>query len=243
MTLTRPFYRIWRPPHNDNFFENDYVLDPRNAPDAINLIRGYHLLERELFKLFDFVEPADANLSCYSHQLYALILRASTEFEANAKAILIKNSYTRAGNFNVRDYYKLQSAMRLSEYRVTIPIWQGNHRVVQPFDTWSTRSSLPWYQSYNRVKHNRSDEFQSASLKNAVASVAAVFAIVFAQFGISSFDPYHDVGNFQSDGTVLSHSACLLSIEPPNGWTAAEKYDFDWETLRTAASPYQTYAF
>ena len=70
---------------NDDFFQNDYVLDPRYARNAIDLIRGYHLLERELFRLFDFVEPADANLQCYSHQLYAILLRASTEFEANAK--------------------------------------------------------------------------------------------------------------------------------------------------------------
>jgi hypothetical protein len=243
VSIPKPYYRIWRPFTDDNFFANDYVLDHRNAPDAIDLIRGYHLLERELFGLFDFVEPADANSPCYSHQLYALLLRASTEFEANAKAILFANGYTRSGNFNVNDYSKVEPATRLSEYLITIPIWQGSHRVVQPFASWNTGPSLSWYQSYNRVKHSRSEEFASASLQNVVAAVAAVFAIVFAQFGISSFDPYHDVGGFQSDGNVLSHSACLLSIEPPGTWATAEKYDFDWETLKTTPSPYQGYSF
>lgn len=243
MSIAKPYYRIWRPFPNDDLFENDYALDPRNAADAIDLIRGYHLLEQELFRLFDFIEPADANLSAYSHQLYALLLRASTEFEANAKAILGANGYAKAGNFNVTDYYKLEPAMRLSEYKITISIWQGHHQIVQPFAGWATGSSLPWYQSYNRVKHNRSEEFESASLLNVVASVAAVFAIVFAQFGISSFDPYRDVSGFQSDGRHLSHSACRLSIEPPSGWDVAEKYDFDWESLQTTSSPYQPYTF
>ena len=96
MSIAKPYYRIWRPFPNDDLFENDYALDPRNAADAIDLIRGYHLLEEELFRLFDFIEPADANLSAYSHQLYALLLRASTEFEANAKGILRANGYARA---------------------------------------------------------------------------------------------------------------------------------------------------
>jgi hypothetical protein len=169
VSIPKPYYRIWRPFPNDNFFENDYVLDHRNAADAIDLIRGYHLLERELFGLFDFVEPADANWPCYSHQLYALLLRASTEFEANAKAILFANGYTRSGNFNINDYYKIEPATRLSEYLITIPIWQGIHRVVQPFASWNTGPSLSWYQSYNRVKHSRSEEFESASLQNVVA--------------------------------------------------------------------------
>lgn len=241
MTIAQPYYRIWRPFQNNDFFQNDYVLDTRYARDAIDFIRGYHLLERDLFRLFDFVEPADANLSCYSHQLYELLLRASTEFEANAKAILQANGYTR-GHLNVNDYYKLQPATRLAEYAITIPIWRGN-RVFHPFDEWGTRASLSWYQAYNRVKHNRSEHFESASLENAVKAITAVFAIVFAQFGIATFDPYHEVGSFQWDGTLLSHSACLLSLEPSGTWIPAEHYDFDWETLKLTASPFQRYVF
>jgi hypothetical protein len=242
MTIAQPYYRIWRPMLNDDFFQNDYVLDPRYARDAIDLIRGYHLLERELFRLFDFVEPADANLECYSHQLYAILLKASTEFEANAKEILRANGYQKR-SLNITDYHKLQSATRLADYAITVPIWKGSQRTFRPFDEWKTGSSLAWYQAYNRVKHSRSEHFESASLENVAKGVAAVLAITFAQFGISAFDPYHDVGSFQSNGNLLSHSACLLSLEPPKTWTPAEHYDFDWEALNLTASPFQRYTF
>ena len=121
-----------------------------------------------------------------------------------------KPMVTTVGHPSVNDYYKLQPATRLAEYAITIPIWLGN-RVVRPFDEWGTSASLSWYQAYNRVKHNRSEHFASASLENVAKAVTAVFAIVFAQFGIAAFDPYHEVGSFQSDGNIfrIRRAFCL----------------------------------
>jgi hypothetical protein len=246
LAITKPYFRICRPLVNGYYIQsvdNTYIRDARYANDSVDLIRGYHQLEKELLRICDFIEPADANIDCYSHQLYALLLRASTEFEANARAILTANGYSRPGNWNVTDYYKLNAATRLAEYSVTLPIWAGSHRKVQPFAEWSSGPSLTWYQNYNRVKHNRASAFLSASLGNAVTAVAAVFAIVFAQFHVLSFDPHHVVSSLSDDNGILSHDLCLLHVELPGTWAPNECYDFDWRSLVAAPMPFQQYSF
>ena len=173
-----------------------------------------------------------------------MLVLASTEFEANAKSILTINGYSEAGNWNISDYYKLNSVMRLSEYIITIPIWDGNYRTIQPFAQWKSSHSLAWYQDYNKVKHNRASAFSSASFGNAVTAVAAVFTIVFAQFYILAFDPHHTVEFYSSSDNILSHNSCLLYVELPTSWTLAEQYDFDWQTLLvTDPLPFQKYPF
>jgi hypothetical protein len=115
MGITAPYFRICRPFIDGSYLgsiNDTYIRDPRYATDRVDLIRGYHLLEKELLRICDFVGPADANVSCYSHQLFALLLRASSEFEANARAILTANGYRKSGNWNVADYYRINAAMR-----------------------------------------------------------------------------------------------------------------------------------
>jgi hypothetical protein len=54
-----------------------------------------------------YVEPADKNLECYSYRIHALLLRACIELEANCKAILKENGYSKGGNWKIDDYKKI----------------------------------------------------------------------------------------------------------------------------------------
>jgi hypothetical protein len=223
---------------------DSYVTDPRYAEDRIDLVRAYHLLEKDLYTIFDFVEPTDQNLSCYSHQLYALLLRASTEFETNARAVLKANGYSKPGSLNIEDYFKVNAASRLNEYEVTIPVWRGSYAKLKPLDAWSRGHRLPWYQSYNAAKHDRFGNFSSASLENSIQAVAGVFCILFSQFNYLSFDPNHSPSMYDiSDSGVWSHDACKLAIEPPKSWTSADQYDFDWKILGSQSASFQKFPF
>lgn len=248
MHIDRPYKRICRPFADGNYIrslQSFYVTDRRYAQDHVDFIRAYHLLEAELKRIFDFVEPADANLSCYSHQLYALLLRASTEFESNAKAVLTANGYSSNRNLNITDYHKLDAAMRLSDYTVTVPIWTGQRRRIAPLQEWRSSPTLSWYQSYNASKHDRALNFKHASLENALLAVSAVFCLLFAQFSILAFDPTHPVSSYVvgDDDSVWSHEACLLGIEPPSTWLTHEMYEFDWHTLALSPDAFQAYNF
>ncbi|WP_062545293.1 hypothetical protein [Rufibacter tibetensis] len=251
MKQSQPYKRIIRPFSLPDLYtigynsQSNYIADDRYASDRFEIIRAYHILEKDVVHLFEFIEPSDANLRTYSYRVYKLFLRAATEFELNSKKILSANGYARTGNWNVTDYYKINAATRLSEYRLFINIWGNGKKEINPFSEWAAGHSLSWYQDYNSVKHNRHDEFARASLGNLLNALGAVFSVVFAQFHNFIFTQYQPNMGFHSDDDTneLSSENTLFSIILPQSWTEQEMYNFDWSALRTDAAPFQDYAF
>ncbi len=249
MKIQKPYKRIIRPfslPSNyiHGPLENIYFADDKYAADRFEIIRAYYILEKDLIRLFDFIEPTDTNLSTYSHKTYELLLRASTEFELNARKILTANGYAKSSYWNVNDYYKLNTAMRLSEYRLFINVWGNGKKEIVPFSEWASASTLSWYQDYNSVKHNRHDEFPKASLKNVLFAVGAVFSIVFAQFHMLIFNQYQNTSSWRSDDNYeLSGTNTLFSVILPQTWCKNEMYDFHWKDLKGSVDPCQKFVF
>lgn len=251
MKLTQPYKRIIRPfSLQDDYVhgysdQRTYIADDRYANDRFEIIRAYHILEKDMISLFEYIEPTDANLSTYSYRTYELFLRASTEFELNAKKILMANGYSKTGNWNVTDYYKINAATRLSEYRLFINIWGNGKKEINPFIEWSSTHSLIWYQDYNSVKHNRHEQFAKASLGNLLKAVSAVFSVIFAQFHMFLFTQYQPTMSYHSDDESfeLSSENTLFSIVLPMTWTNEEMYDFQWETLRQNSNPFRNFPF
>jgi len=228
--------------------DKSHVYDSRNTPNRNDFVRAYRLLEEDLILIFDYIDPTDSNASTHSHRIYQLLLRACTEFEANAKEILEANGYTKPRPLNITDYYKLEAACRLSEYGVMTPAWSGPRRIFEPFKEWQNTAEykpLKWYRAYNASKHNRTSSFSSANFENMINAVASVLIVLFAQYHTQAFDPYHHVGMYHQDDNdgFLSHSNALLHIRMPYGWTNEEKYDFDWQQLKNESNPFQDYQF
>lgn len=249
MKIQKPYRRIIRPFSLPNSYvygphANIYFADNEYAADRFEIIRAYYILEKDLIRLFDFIDPSDTNLSTYSHKTYELLLRASTEFELNARKILTANGYLKSGNWNVKDYNKLNTATRLSEYRLFINIWGNGKKEITPFSEWASIPTLSWYKDYNSVKHNRHDEFHKASLNNVLLAVGAVFAIVFAQFHILIFNQYQNTSSWKSDDNFeLSGTNTLFSVILPQTWNEREMYDFHWQDLKGNVDPFQKFMF
>ncbi len=225
--------------------DQPYVRDELYANDASHFISAYQLLEADLMKLFTFIEPADANLSTYSHRLYELLLRASTEFEANARAVLVANGYSKTGRWNIFDYAKLEPACRLSAFATTLPVWRGSDSVRRPFSVWAKNqnASLPWYADYNSVKHNRSGEFELATLGNVIDAVSGVFIMLFAQFNMVVWNPYGNLTFYATTPSgALIHPSSFFQITLPS-WEPDNRYDFEWKKLKATTDPIAKYSF
>jgi hypothetical protein len=57
---------------------------------------------------------------------------------------------------------------------------------VTPFKTWedgAPTKSLPWYDAYNAVKHDREGQFERATLECAFEAVAGCLVMLLAQYG------------------------------------------------------------
>lgn len=242
MSINKPYYRIYRPGSSYPF-----LSDSRNVDNMYTYIRAFRLLEDDLVKLFTNVEPTKDNRKVYSHRLYELLLRASTEFETNAMQILKKNGYKKKGNMNMNDYVKINEATKLSDYTVTCEIWYPDNEF-KPFQEWKEGKPLTWFQAYNKVKHNRSKEFAKASLENVMNAITGVLAILYAQFDYFAITGPMAIGTWYAsikntgDYTEPIGSKSIFHVVRPK-WTEDEKYVFNWDEIKNSNDAFAKYPF
>jgi len=243
MAISKPYYRIFRPGAGI-----DFLKDTRYCDEANELFRALQLLELDLKKVFEYVEPCNKNLETYSQRLYELLLRACTEFEASAKAILCANSYQKSPDaFTIKDYRLINKATKISEYKVSLLSWSPEPKELQPFKAWKITHKLDWYSAYNSVKHNRFAEFNKASLNNVINAIAGVYIIIYSQInyltisGVPHSNQF-ELGISDEDNYQPLVNNSIFSISAPS-WNNKEKYNFNWNDLKKDSEPFDKYVF
>src|SRR3977135_3676643 len=99
MSIAKPFKRTVRQLADGSYRHNGngrYVRNSAFAVDGPHYLRGFEVLQRDILELFDYIEPSDINLPCYSFRTLELLGRICVEIEANCRAILAENGYARA---------------------------------------------------------------------------------------------------------------------------------------------------
>jgi len=141
--------------------------------------KAFELLCIDLERVFEFVEPDDANLSVYSHRLYELHLRACTEFESVCKEALLAAEIELPKRPTIVHYQMLEPLLGLERMQVQCNPWRSGSGLDAPFRAWTTSApALSWYDAYNKVKHGRHQAFRYASLENVRASLAGLFTLL-----------------------------------------------------------------
>ncbi len=192
MGINRPYKRTCRQFTDNSYADGGkwrYLLKKDFADSPEQYVRAFLLIQKDLQTLFDYIEPSDVNLDCYSYRIHELLLRTCVEVEANCKAILIENGYRKKGDLNMDDYKKINKSHRLSSYEIKLPIWYGEKNMRKPFENWKKGKALPWYKAYNETKHDRKDKFKQASFNNLIDSVCGLVALLSAQFWQEDFIP------------------------------------------------------
>jgi hypothetical protein len=244
MPVNRPYRRTCRQFVDGSYTEGgrwQYMIHPKFAQAPEHYVRAFLLLLKDLQELFDYIEPADKNLLCYSYRVHALLLRACVEVEANCKAILKENGYSRPGDMNMVDYRKIDKTHLLSLYQVKAPNWSGSQGLRKPFLAWSTGGSLPWYQAYNTTKHDRHTEFEEATFEHLIDACCGVLVLLSAQFETNDFSPGNNllaVGG--PDDGMESGIGGYFRVKFPDNWPLDLRYDFDWQAMKNDPDPFQT---
>ena len=237
MGIRKPYHRNFRgfiDGENSGYSSWGYIIDKEYARSPEHFIRAFFLIQDDLKELFEYVEPSPVSMKTFSYRIHELLMRTCIEIEANFKAILAENHYTKS-RADITVYKKINVTHRLSSYKVILPIWNGKkERVFKPFIDWDNNKPLPWYQAYNKSKHDRQEKFQQANLKNLLDAVTALLILLSSQFKTEDFSPssrgfaasgydYHEMGPALGD---------YFRIEFPTDWPEDEKYDFDWSKLK-----------
>jgi hypothetical protein len=249
MAITRPYRRTCRQFTNGSYSDSGkwmYVLHNKFAKSPEHFIRAFLLLQKDLHELFDYIEPSDKNCGCYSFRIHEMLMRICMEVEANCKAILFENGYSKSGDLNMNDYNKIELSHRLSSYKVKLPVWHGNGGVRQPFAAWSSGGSLSWYQAYNHTKHDRYGKFQEATFENMLDAMCGLVALLSSQFITEDFGPGNAYlcleGNGRHDG-MESAIGGYFRVKFPDDWPVSERYNFEWQTLRNEPDPFQNFNY
>ncbi|MCL4195499.1 MAG: hypothetical protein KJZ87_27425 [Thermoguttaceae bacterium] len=249
MPVTKPFKRTVRQLVDGSYANNGngrYVAHPQFATAPRQYIRAFDLIQKDLLELFDYIEPADVNLQCYSYRIHELHLRTCVEVEANCKAILSENRYVRADgcDLNVTDYRKLNVTHHLSSYEIRLPLWHGPTTTRAPFAAWQGPGSLPWYQAYNAAKHDRHNQFHQSNFGNLIESVSGLVALLAAQFHTEDFQPaVLGLEWGRPDGGFQTAIGGYFHVKFPKDWVDADRYGFTWSNLEQDTNPIQTLAF
>lgn len=153
----------------------------------------YNALEQDLIKISRYIEFHETNLKTYSIELAHLLFAAASEVDVIFRKLHEhKQPKARKGNkdprYIISDYKKLTKTHFRAIPKYTCSI--GRYKLyISPFKAWKNEDGNPeWWESYNKVKHNRSNEFQRANLQNALT---AMCALAIMNRTLKEVDPNH----------------------------------------------------
>ncbi len=250
MSINKPYHRNYRKMKEGEQFQYSdgaYIVDREYAQNPEHYTRAFSIIQADLLKLFEYIEPSDINEITYSFRIHELFMRTSIEVEANFKAILRENIFSptyKNGNnkgeirpeneWNINDFKLINKTHHLDEYSIELPFWQGNNKIRIPFLDWKTSKSLKWYQSYNKSKHERFVNFKEASFGNLIEAYSGLFVLLSSQFKTESFLPGNETytlfGNRYFNGSFGIGD--FLMVRFPDNWKDDEMYCFNWMELK-----------
>ncbi len=198
---------VWRP----GLYFTEEILQGLGATNVeLRLAeQALLLLVQRLDELLYFVEPASGAMNTHSHKVRELLILACTEVENIWKHYLrIADVHTPAsGQFTTKNYVGLGSPLFLAEFEISLPRYT-DIPPIRPFLGWNLTSptkTLPWYEAYNKTKHDRRAHFSEATLWNCLQAVAANIVLFSVRFG-----PFH---LFHAAGSLAALANQLFSIE------------------------------
>lgn len=157
----------------------------------IQCVSAASSLFAEFLEVFRYVDPHTSNYNTFGVRIRELLILACTEIEANWRGVLEAHGIKpRRKYFNTEDYSRLIDPLHLPEWGVVVK-YQPGLGAVKPFEFWSASNStqsIPWYEAYNLVKHDRLGNMEYANFFNLYSAIAALFIMQVAQWGVSAFE-------------------------------------------------------
>jgi hypothetical protein len=247
MSFNKPFHRNYRPlkkSHNSGYSSWAFIVDHSYSDNPEYYTRAFSIIQEDIIKLFEFVEPSDINNLTYSFRIHELLIRICIEVEANFKAILRENIFNPVDkkgksrlekSWNIDDFSIVNKTHHLDDYSIQLPFWKGNKNIRKPFVAWKNKEPLTWYQAYNQSKHDRVHNFEIANFENLIDAYAGLCVILSSQFRTEDFKPGSQSIGANTDcyfggGFGLGN---FLIVDFPDDWKDIELYDFDWSNLKT----------
>ena len=146
------------------------------------------------------------NGSVFSNEFAKILMLAASEFEVIAKALCAESGKALSWNASIITITKtIKSTFpNIGMTSVSTPYY-----TLQPLKDWKiikvknktggsvdSVNGIPWWQNHNGVKHDRINDFQKATLKNCIDSLASlmVLELYLSQKAIGNIDAISIIG-------------------------------------------------
>lgn len=153
-------------------------------------------IEEDISKLSRWIEPSESNFDCYSLEIARLLMTTSSEVDVVAKLVCKKINHKSKAKGILQYQKELVSKFpNVHKAKVAIPRFGLE---LTPWQNWQIEESPPiWWQATNKVKHERSEHFHQATLKNLLNAVAGLLLLLILYYEV-------DIEN------LLKPQSCLL---------------------------------
>lgn len=133
-------------------------------------------LESDVERLSRFVEFTTHNFATYSIQIAHLLLAACSEVDVVAQQLCQRlDNASEADNINKYREVIRPMIPQLELQIVTVP----RHGLeLTPWKNWQNDRTPNWWSAYNKVKHQRSSNFEKANLENTLNAMAGLFLMM-----------------------------------------------------------------
>ena len=133
-------------------------------------------LEDDLYDLARYVDFSEPNYLTYSIEIARLLLSASAEVDSILKQLTKRQNDTNRAD-SIRDYFVpvTRAAPKFVNFKVSMPRYGIDFH---PWSDWQENSPPIWWSAHNQVKHHRHSQFEQATLKNCLNSMAVLLIAV-----------------------------------------------------------------
>jgi hypothetical protein len=137
-------------------------------------------LEADLGTLSRFVEFTEDNFATYSIEQVHLFLTTASEVDVVMKQYCAVLAPAESAE-NIEQYRGIIHPLRpgLSLATASLPRFGVT---LTPWSNWQQNRTPAWWADHNRVKHQRSEYFASAHLKNVLNAVGALFLLLIMYY-------------------------------------------------------------
>ncbi|MDL2122991.1 MAG: hypothetical protein LWX51_07895 [Deltaproteobacteria bacterium] len=132
-------------------------------------------IEADLITCTRYIEFIEDNFETYSIEFARIIMAASSEFDTVAKDLCANINSTQKPK-RINEYYGIITTRfsKFTSIEVQIPRYSIS---LKPWIDWSSTKSPDWWsKGYNKIKHDRTNNFSKACLLNALLSTTGLLA-------------------------------------------------------------------
>jgi hypothetical protein len=144
--------------------------------------RFFISLEEDLVKLARYIELSELNFGVYSVEITRLFLSACAEIDAVLKLICKEIAFDKKPS-NIKEYCDIieRYYYKFKIDSVSIPTMK---LTFSPWRQWTVDYSPDWWKDHNKVKHERSKNFEQANLGNLLNAISALFVLLYYLYSV-----------------------------------------------------------